>query len=84
MLASELSGAHIGMNVTGPFGHSRKHKRKPAKEEKVRTIHISQVYQSGNLVLVNGKGNYLRPDDVVHIEDWPEPNVQPASWDGSA
>jgi hypothetical protein len=77
MLANELSGDHIGMYVTGPFGQSRKRKRKNVNaSEKTRTIHVSQVYQSENLVLVNGKGNYLRPTDEVEVfereEDIPE------------
>ena len=80
MLASELSGEHIGMKVEGPFGQSRKRKRKGDKPERLRTINIHQVYQSENLVLVNGKGNYLRPDDEVTLvehEVEPDPEVQP-------
>ncbi len=87
MLASELSGAHIGMRVTGPFGQSKKRKRKAAdadKPEKMRTINVSQVYQSENLVLVNGKGNYLRPGDEVTVEGHEEEVVTPAVHDGSS
>jgi hypothetical protein len=91
MLANELSGAHIGMKVEGPFGQSKKRKRKGDKPERLRTINIHQVYQSENLVLVNGGGNYLRPTDEVtlvdrpveeQIPEVPEPPA-PAQFDGS-